>query len=135
MLLTESARARLRDLAAQGGAAEALLRVAVDGGGCSGFQYTFELVKGEDVDDKDVVFEGAGGIDGGEVSAGGGKGARQKRVGGGEGGGVRTGIVVDDISLTLLAGSTVDYTQEVRFARAQNRDAAWAVVFALSELT
>lgn len=61
------------------------LRVAVDSGGCSGFQYTFKL---EDVDGaldkKDHVFERDG--------------AR---------------VVVDSLSLEFLRGATVDYVQEM----------------------
>merc|ERR1719284_869773 len=61
------------------------LRVAVEGGGCSGFQYTFML---EDdttsVDETDQFFERDG--------------AR---------------IVVDSVSLDLVRGSTVDYVQEM----------------------
>jgi len=58
------------------------LRVAVDAGGCSGFQYNFEF--DTDINDDDKVFE----RDGAE-------------------------IVVDEISLGFLAGSTVDYKEEM----------------------
>ena len=36
-----------------------LLRVAVDGGGCSGFQYRFDLVEGAEDDDLRVERDGA----------------------------------------------------------------------------
>ncbi|MFC0634866.1 HesB/IscA family protein [Brevundimonas balnearis] len=50
MVLAESAARRLARLSAQEGR-PVLLRVAVDGGGCSGFQYRFELIEAADADD------------------------------------------------------------------------------------
>ena len=48
--LSDSAARRLAKLAADEGR-PVLLRVAVDGGGCSGFQYRFELVETAEPDD------------------------------------------------------------------------------------
>jgi iron-sulfur cluster insertion protein len=48
--LSESAAARLAKLAEAEGR-PVMLRVAVDGGGCSGFQYRFELVETAEPDD------------------------------------------------------------------------------------
>ena len=53
--VTERAFARLAEIgAAQDGKA---LRVAVDGGGCSGFQYEIDL---DTINDNDLVLEGQG---------------------------------------------------------------------------
>ena len=50
ILLAESAAKRLAKLAEVEGK-PVMLRVAVDGGGCSGFQYRFELVETAEDDD------------------------------------------------------------------------------------
>lgn len=55
--LSESAAKRLAELGADEGR-PVLLRVAVDGGGCSGFQYRFELVDTAEPDD--IRIEAAG---------------------------------------------------------------------------
>ena len=52
--LTPSAAARVAAIAARQGK-PAILRLAVDGGGCSGFQYKFELA--ETIADDDAVAE------------------------------------------------------------------------------
>ncbi|MDO1558243.1 iron-sulfur cluster insertion protein ErpA [Brevundimonas sp. 2R-24] len=52
--LSEPAAQRLAKLSDTAGRPR-LLRVAVDGGGCSGFQYRFELIDGAEADD--VVIE------------------------------------------------------------------------------
>ena len=55
--LTDRAAARIREiLAKQPG--KTALRVAVNGGGCSGFQYDFQLAEGPEPDD--LVIEHAG---------------------------------------------------------------------------
>ena len=83
--LTERAAARIAEIAgaqaAPGGEAPAL-RVAVLAGGCSGFQYRFDLETAAQADDL-VIARG---------------GAR---------------VVVDPASLDLLAGSELDYTDEL----------------------
>ena len=56
--LSAAAAARIRELAAREGRA-LMLRVAVDGGGCSGFQYRFDLVDAAEPEDLVVQREGA----------------------------------------------------------------------------
>ncbi len=53
--LTESAVRRIASLKAQEQAENAFLRIAVSGGGCSGFQYGFSF--DDQRNDDDVVFE------------------------------------------------------------------------------
>lgn len=57
LTLAESAARRLAKLAAEEGR-PVLLRVAVDGGGCSGFQYRLELVETAEPDDIRVEAHG-----------------------------------------------------------------------------
>ncbi|OYY72961.1 iron-sulfur cluster assembly accessory protein [Sphingomonas sp. 28-63-12] len=57
VILTESAAARVATIAAKQGK-PAILRLSVDGGGCSGFQYKFGLADG--VEGDDIVAERAG---------------------------------------------------------------------------
>ena len=83
--VTDRAFARLAEIAEDSGEAKAL-RVAVLGGGCSGFSYEFAL---EDAaGDGDTVIEGAG-----------------QRV------------LVDEESLPFLAGSVIDFKDELIGAR------------------
>ncbi|WP_162938911.1 iron-sulfur cluster insertion protein ErpA [Brevundimonas naejangsanensis] len=57
IVLAESGARRLAKLSEAEGK-PVLLRVAVDGGGCSGFQYRFELVDGPEADDLMVRRDG-----------------------------------------------------------------------------
>jgi len=61
-----------------------LLRLSVEPGGCSGFSYKFELEDRNKVEAEDAIFEQSG--------------AR---------------VVVDDVSLALLAGATIDFEDEM----------------------
>lgn len=53
--ITESAAKRVAELRAVEGNDNLMLRVAVDGGGCNGFQYRFDF--DEKINDDDAVFE------------------------------------------------------------------------------
>lgn len=81
LTLTPSAACRVAAIAAKQ-AKPAILRLSVEGGGCSGFQYRFGLADAPD--DGDIVSET---------------------------GGVR--LVVDPVSLDLVAGSTVDFVESL----------------------
>ncbi|HEX4847956.1 MAG TPA: iron-sulfur cluster insertion protein ErpA [Novosphingobium sp.] len=81
MTLSPSAAARVAAIAAKQGK-PAILRLAVEGGGCSGFQYKFALEETPDAEDLVVERDG-----------------------------VR--LVVDPVSLDLLAGSEVDYVESL----------------------
>lgn len=52
----DSAVKRINELREQRGIEALKLRITVEGGGCSGFQYILELT--EEIKDKDLTFEG-----------------------------------------------------------------------------
>ena len=79
--LSAAAATRLKALSASEGRA-VKLRIAVDGGGCSGFQYRFDLVEAGEPDDLLVERNGAAAL-------------------------------IDDVSQPLLAGSEIDYVDEL----------------------
>lgn len=81
LTLTSSAAKRVAAIAGKQGK-PAILRLSVEGGGCSGFQYKFDLADDAETDDS--------------VS---------------ETDGVR--LVVDPVSLDLIAGSTVDFVESL----------------------
>ena len=55
---TPAAAAKVRELVAEEGNAALKLRVYIQGGGCSGFQYGFEFDEGQNEDDLPVVTDG-----------------------------------------------------------------------------
>src|SRR5579872_4730623 len=61
LTLSPGAARRLRELSAKEGRA-LMLRVAVEGGGCSGFQYKFDLVDAAEDDDLKVERDGAAAV-------------------------------------------------------------------------
>ena len=94
VILTAAAARRLHQLAEAEGR-PLMLRVAVEGGGCSGFQYRFDLVEAAGPDDVRVERDGAAAL-------------------------------VDDVSLPFLAGSEIDFVDELVGAqfRVNNPNAA-----------
>jgi iron-sulfur cluster assembly accessory protein len=94
LTLTPAAANRVGAIAARQGK-PAILRLSVEGGGCSGFQYKFDLA--EAADDDDTVSET---------------------------GGVK--LVIDPVSLELVAGSTVDFVESLGGAafKVENPNAA-----------
>lgn len=81
LVVTDRAARRIRDLVAAEGAG-VMLRLAVSGGGCSGYQYGFTLDDTLTPEDRVIEREGAR-------------------------------LVVDEISLGLLGGAEVDFTEEL----------------------
>ena len=59
--LSQSAAARIKALAQSEGR-PVMLRVAIDGGGCSGFQYQFDLVEAAEADDLKIERDGAAAV-------------------------------------------------------------------------
>ena len=59
--LSESAARRIQAISAREGR-PMMLRVAVEGGGCSGFQYQFDLVEAVQEDDMKVERDGAAAV-------------------------------------------------------------------------
>jgi iron-sulfur cluster insertion protein len=81
MTLSPSAAARVAAIAAKQGK-PAILRLSVEGGGCSGFQYKFGLDDAPESDDLAVERDGVT-------------------------------LLVDSMSLELVAGSEVDYVESL----------------------
>ncbi|MEO0670476.1 MAG: iron-sulfur cluster insertion protein ErpA [Pseudomonadota bacterium] len=79
--VTDSAAKRIAEILASE-QDKKVLRLSVEGGGCTGFQYKFDLVGGQDPDD--LVIEKAGAT-----------------------------VVIDQMSLPFIAGSEIDYVEEL----------------------
>ena len=79
--LTPRAAERIKDIVG-GEPGKAYLRVSVAGGGCSGFQYAFDLDAERAADDIVVERDGAG-------------------------------VLVDPVSLAYLAGSEIDFVDDL----------------------
>ena len=94
LTLTANAAQRVAAIAAKQ-ARPAILRLAVEGGGCSGFQYKFDLASAAEPDDAVSETDGVQ-------------------------------LVVDPVSLELVAGSVVDFVESLGGAafRVENPQAA-----------
>jgi iron-sulfur cluster assembly accessory protein len=79
--LTDRAARRIREIVAEDQGAS-MLRVSIEAGGCTGFQYNFDLVA--DREDGDYVIEKAGAT-----------------------------VVIDEVSLPLIAGSEIDFVDDL----------------------
>ncbi len=92
--LTPAAARRIHAIGAAENRPGLMLRVSVEGGGCSGFQYLFDLVDASEPEDHRIERDGAAAL-------------------------------VDDISLPFLAGSEIDFVDELVGAqfRVQNPNA------------
>ncbi len=78
--LSERAARRINAIMAEQG--RRFLRVAVNGGGCSGFSYAFDFADEPESDDLVIERDGAK-------------------------------VVIDDVSLPFLAGSEIDFVDEI----------------------
>ena len=91
LTLTAACARRLRALAeddasnAEGEGEGTRLRLAVEGGGCSGFKYEFTLEREGDAEGGDRVFRAENGAE----------------------------VVVDDVSYEFVRGATIDYVDEM----------------------
>ena len=79
--LSPAAAQRIRAIG-QAEGRDVMLRVAVEGGGCSGFQYRFDLVEQAQPEDVRIERDGAAAL-------------------------------VDDVSMPFLAGSEIDFVDEL----------------------
>ena len=79
--MTARAAERIAEIV-KGDAGASMLRVSVDGGGCSGFSYKFDLV--DEKADDDLVIESHGAT-----------------------------VVIDQMSLMYMAGSEIDFVDEL----------------------
>lgn len=80
--VTENAAKRIAFLAEQDGTPDVKLRIAVSGGGCSGFQYGFSFDTAVNGDDRLFIKDDAA-------------------------------VVIDETSLELLAGSQIDFVEDM----------------------
>lgn len=82
--LTPNAAKRIRSLAEKQGEPQRALRLAVDSGGCSGFQYKFDLVEAHKASAEDCVIERDG-----------------------------AKLVIDMVSLGFVRGSQLDFVSDL----------------------
>ncbi|CAI2173188.1 3171_t:CDS:2, partial [Funneliformis geosporum] len=82
--ITDRAANQLKSILERENNSNNALRITVDSGGCHGFQYCYDLTEQKNIKDEDVVFENNG-----------------------------VKVIVDEISLRMIKGSKIDYTQEL----------------------
>ncbi|WP_029040150.1 iron-sulfur cluster insertion protein ErpA [Cucumibacter marinus] len=82
VILTDSAAARIAQILS-GEAEGTVLRIAVSGGGCSGFQYEYNLVKESPTDDDLVLAKGD------------------------------ATVLIDSMSLEFMQGSEIDFVDDL----------------------
>lgn len=82
LTITDGAARRIVALAAAENRPDLMLRLAVSGGGCSGFQYGFTLDDKRHDDDRVFEHDGAA-------------------------------VIVDEVSLGLLAGAEIDFVEDL----------------------
>ncbi|MEI9905621.1 MAG: iron-sulfur cluster assembly accessory protein [Asticcacaulis sp.] len=97
--LTANAAARINRLSAEAGH-PVMLRVTVEGGGCSGFQYKLDLTDKAQADESEISYNGAKAL-------------------------------VDEISAPLMAGSIIDFVEELVGIAVQDPQPAGYVVLRL----
>ena len=81
--VTDKAAGEIKRIITQENDAELKLRMGVQGGGCSGFSYQYDLIA-DDRTDEDIVIEGDGAV-----------------------------VLIDPISLQYMAGSEVDFVNDL----------------------
>ncbi len=108
LTFTESAAAKVWELIQEEENYNLKLRVYVTGGGCSGFQYGFTFDETVNEDDTVVTREVAAAVKA-EYDA------EDEEGGGGRGHPVH--LLIDPMSFQYLAGSEIDYKEDVEGAR------------------
>ena len=92
VVLTTNAAKRINEILSAD-KANAMLRVSVEGGGCSGFQYKFELIADNDKSDEDVILSRDGAM-----------------------------VAIDPVSVQFLGGSEIDFIDDLIGASFQIRN-------------
>ena len=92
VILTENAAKRINEILANN-TDHTMLRVSVEGGGCSGFQYKFDLIAGDGKAADDLVLERIGAT-----------------------------VVIDPVSVGFLGGSEIDFVDDLIGASFQIRN-------------
>jgi len=123
--ITESCWRRVRFLTEKKGDSleDTYLRVYVDAGGCSGFSYKFEFDTNENLnDDEDIIYSEPPSDNVNDTDAAALNNANIANNNNGGGGGGVPRVVVDESSLELIQGSTIDYVQEMIKSAFEVRD-------------